>query len=155
MRRLPPLKRILVWLVALAGIAFALPNVLTREEAAELPAWLPHRQVALGLDLQGGSHFMLRAARSDIVAERLETIAHEVGKSLRDADIAYIGLSGEGQSIAFRVRDRSQLSAARERLKPLTAPVDIGGFGSEPISEVVFDSAEPDELVRLRLTDEG
>ncbi|ANK72316.1 MULTISPECIES: protein translocase subunit SecDF [Ensifer] len=155
MRRLPPLKRILVWLVALAGIAFALPNVLSREEAAELPSWLPHRQVALGLDLQGGSHFMLRAARSDIVAERLETIANEVGKSLRDADIAYIGLSGEGQSIAFRVRDRSQLSAARERLRPLTAPVDIGGFGSEPISEVVFDSAEPDELVRLRLTDEG
>ncbi len=96
MRRFPPLKRILVWLVALAGIAFALPNVLTREEAAGLPSWMPHRQVALGLDLQGGSHFMLRAARSDIVAERLETVASEVGKSLRDADIAYIGLSGKG-----------------------------------------------------------
>ncbi|HEV7321980.1 MAG TPA: protein translocase subunit SecDF [Ensifer sp.] len=155
MRRLPPLKRILVWLVALAGIAFALPNALTREEAAGLPSWMPHRQVELGLDLQGGSHLMLRAARSDILAARLEAVTNEVGKALRDADIAYIGLSGEGQVITFRVRDRTQLSAARERLKPLTAPVDVGGFASEPVSEVVFDSAEPDELVRLRLTDEG
>lgn len=155
MRKLPPLKRILVWLVALAGIAFALPNVLTREEAAGLPSWMPHRQVALGLDLQGGSHFMLRAQRGDIVADRLEAVANDVRKSLRDADIAYIGLSGEGQSLAFRVRDRAQLATARDKLKPLTAPVDIGGFGAEPISEVVFDSAEQDELVRLRLTDEG
>ncbi|WVT74750.1 protein translocase subunit SecDF [Sinorhizobium chiapasense] len=155
MRRFPPLKRILVWLVALAGIAFALPNVLTREEVAGLPSWMPHRQVALGLDLQGGSHFMLRAARSDIVAERLEAVASEVGKSLRDADIAYIGLSGEGQAISFRVRDRAQLSVARDKLKTLTAPVEIGGFGGGAISEVVFDSAAEDELVRLRLTDEG
>ncbi|HEV7309429.1 protein translocase subunit SecDF [Ensifer sp.] len=155
MRRLPPLKRILVWLVALVGIAFAMPNMLTREGAGELPSFLPHRQVALGLDLQGGSHFMLRAARSDIAAQRLEAVANEVGKSLRDADIAYIGLAGEGQAITFRVRDRSQLAAARERLRPLTEPVEVAGFASEPVSEVVFDSAEQDELVRLRLTDEG
>lgn len=155
MRRLPPLKRILVWFVALIGIAFALPNVLTREQAAGLPSWMPHRQVALGLDLQGGSHFMLRAERSDVVAERLETVANAVGKALRDADIAYIGLSGEGQAISFRVRDRAQLAAARERLTPLTAPVDTAGFSSEPMTEVLFDSPAEDELVRLRLTDEG
>lgn len=81
---------------------------------------------------------MLRAARSDIVAARLEAVAGEVGKSLRDADIAYIGLAGEGQSISFRVRDRAQLSAARDKLKTLTAPVEIGGFGRGAVSEVVL-----------------
>src|SRR5688572_20299454 len=97
MSNLKPLKSALVWLAVLLGVALAMPNFLTKEQADALPSWLPHRQVALGLDLQGGSHFMLQASREDILAERLEAVTNDVGKALRDADIAYFGLSGEGQ----------------------------------------------------------
>lgn len=155
MSNLKPLKSALVWLAVLLGIAFAMPNFLTKEQADALPSWLPHRQVALGLDLQGGSHFMLQASREDILAERLEAVTNDVGKALRDADIAYIGLSGEGQLISLRVRDRAKLPAARAALAPLMVPVETGGLVNDEITELAFDSAEEDDLIRLRLSDEG
>ena len=43
----------------------------------------------LGLDLQGGSHIMLKLERQDIVKERLETTVSDIRTNLRDANIRY------------------------------------------------------------------
>src|SRR5688500_6953266 len=102
MPRLSPIKNILIWLVVLAGLAFALPNLLSREQLADWPIWLPHRQVPLGLDLRGGSHIVLKVSREDIVAERLQSTIDTIADALRQADIRYTGLSGSGQSLQFR-----------------------------------------------------
>ena len=67
-------KVILSLAICVIGMALALPNVLTREEAEALPSWLPHRQISLGLDLQGGSHLLLEVDTAAVVRERLEAL---------------------------------------------------------------------------------
>ena len=54
-------KLILILGVVIAGILFALPNLFPAATMARMPAWLPHKQVNLGLDLQGGAHLLLSA----------------------------------------------------------------------------------------------
>ncbi|WEX78858.1 protein translocase subunit SecDF [Sinorhizobium numidicum] len=155
MPKFSPLKNTLIWLVVLAGFVFALPNLFSREQLAAWPEWLPHRQVPLGLDLQGGSHIMLKVSRDDVVAERLEATIDAIGKALRDADIAYMGLSGSGQAIQFRLRDPSRTAAAREALHALTAPVDGAGLIRNPVQELVSVANDTGDTIRLHLTDEG
>ncbi|MEY9781391.1 protein translocase subunit SecDF [Sinorhizobium fredii] len=155
MPKFSPLKNILIWLVVLAGFAFALPNIVPREHLAGWPVWLPHRQVPLGLDLQGGSDIVLKIDRDNLVAERLETTIARIAQALRDADIGYTGLSGSGQEIQFRLRDASKAAAAREALSALTAPVEAPDHTGSPIRELIADGASGQEPLRLRLTDEG
>ena len=52
-------KIIFVIIICAMGIAFSAPNFLNKRFAENLPKWLPHKQVSLGLDLQGGSHLLL------------------------------------------------------------------------------------------------
>ena len=54
-----------------AGIIFALPNLLTQEQAEALPSWVPHNRISLGLDLQGGSHLLFEVDIDAVVRERL------------------------------------------------------------------------------------
>ncbi|KXF77271.1 preprotein translocase subunit SecD [Paramesorhizobium deserti] len=53
-------KSVLIWLIVGAGVLLALPNLLSQKQLAALPDWLPKRQVALGLDLAGGSRLLLQ-----------------------------------------------------------------------------------------------
>jgi SecD/SecF fusion protein len=52
-------KIIAVVLVCLAGVLFTLPNFFSKQTVDSWPGWLPHRQLPLGLDLQGGAHLLL------------------------------------------------------------------------------------------------
>jgi preprotein translocase subunit SecD len=51
-------KLIMVAVVVIAGFLYALPNVFPKSSLQGVPAWLPHKQVNLGLDLQGGAHLL-------------------------------------------------------------------------------------------------
>ena len=46
-------------MVAVLGIIFALPNLIGGDDGAGAD-FLPGKQINLGLDLQGGSHLLLR-----------------------------------------------------------------------------------------------
>lgn len=76
-------KTVLIWLAVVLAAVFAFPNLLSRDEAATLPEFLPSKQMTLGLDLQGGSHILLQVDRQDIIKERLESTADEVRRMLR------------------------------------------------------------------------
>ncbi len=58
MLNFPRWKLILIVAVVAAGILYALPNLFSKEALSGIPDWLPHRQVNLGLDLQGGAHLL-------------------------------------------------------------------------------------------------
>ncbi|MDO6963895.1 protein translocase subunit SecDF [Rhizobium alvei] len=146
-------KSILIWLTTLISILIALPNVLSQSTLDALPDWMPKRPMTLGLDLQGGSYIMLRLERGDIVKERVDTVLDEVRGNLRQASIGYTGLAADGQTVRFRLRDVSQIDAAKEALKDLTAPVSTG-LTSASIIEVTIN-AGTDGAFQLLLTDEG
>ncbi|TCU20832.1 protein translocase subunit secF /protein translocase subunit secD [Rhizobium azibense] len=112
-------KTVLIWLIVLVAALGAAPNLFTD---VSLPGWMPQKRVALGLDLQGGSHIVLKAERSDIVRKRLENTVASVRARLREAGIRYTGLAGNGQTIQVRITDPSQIERAVSVLRPLTVP---------------------------------
>ena len=115
-------KVISVLLLCLISAAFAAPNLLTREQADALPSWLPHRQISLGLDLQGGSHLLLQVDTAAVVREHLEGLVDSIREELRKARIRYqdlrtrrqrrgghhrrSGAGGRGDQAAARPRPR-------------------------------------------------
>ncbi|TDH39195.1 protein translocase subunit SecDF [Pseudohoeflea suaedae] len=147
-------KTVLIWLAVVLAAFFAFPNLLTKDEAANLPEFMPSQQMTLGLDLQGGSHILLQVDRQDIVKERLESTADEVRRTLRAAGIGYTGLSGTGQVVQVRIRDESRTGEAKEALSDLTDPVSSGLFAGGTLREVTLEEPQP-QLLRLTLTDEG
>jgi SecD/SecF fusion protein len=147
-------KTLFIWLTVAASLLLALPNVFSDEELDALPSWFPHQKVTLGLDLQGGSHIMLKLERQDIVKERLETIVGDIRTQLRDAGIRYTGLSGVGQQIQVRITDVAKVPDAIEALRLLTDPVSVGGLTGGTVTEVALEQGE-DGVLRLNLTDAG
>src|SRR3990170_8165458 len=92
-------KLILVCVVVVGGFLFALPNLFPAATMARLPSWLPHQQVNLGLDLQGGSHLLLEVDVGALVQERLDTLVDVIGKALQRRGIGYGGLTTEAGAI--------------------------------------------------------
>lgn len=115
------LKTLLIWLVAIAAFIVAAPNLLSQAQLSSLPSWIRQDRVTLGLDLQGGSHIVLRLERSDIIRDRLEATVASVRDTLRRASIRYTGLTGTAQTVTVKVTDTAQLQAATDLLKSLTS----------------------------------
>ncbi|KXG86806.1 protein translocase subunit SecDF [Agrobacterium bohemicum] len=147
-------KTAFIWLAVLISVVIASPNLFTDKQLEGMPNWYKDNKVTLGLDLQGGSHIMLKIERSDIVKERLETIVGDVRTQLRDANIKYSGLAGNGQQVQVRITDPAQYEAAKTALRDLTLPVSSGTLVGTSITEVTMTDAG-DSLLRLNLTDDG
>jgi len=147
-------KTIGVWAVVLLGLLFAAPNLFPQSVLEKLPDWLPKKQMTLGLDLQGGSHILLKIDQNDLIKDRLNTSRDEIRSLLRDAKIGYTGLSGSGRVVQVRIRDTTQVDAAKEALKSLTAPVSSGLFTGGSVTEMTMEEPEPG-LLRFTMTDAG
>jgi preprotein translocase subunit SecD len=87
MLRFPTWKIALVLGICVLGLVYALPNLFPRAEMERMPDWLPHEQINLGLDLQGGSHLLLEVDTQAVVHERLETLVDDVRVTLRRRDL--------------------------------------------------------------------
>jgi len=115
----PRWKTVLISLACLAGVIFAAPNLVTRESLSALPNWLPHKQVHLGLDLQGGSHLLLKMSTEEILKETLEAVKDDVRGRLRKAKIGYTGLSIQKNMVRVRVRKLEDLELAYKELRKM------------------------------------
>jgi SecD/SecF fusion protein len=147
-------KTAFIWLVVTISAFIASSNLFHEDQLQGMPSWYSHNKVTLGLDLQGGSHIMLKIERSDIVKERLETIVGDVRTQLREKNIRYSGLSGTGQIVQVRITDATQVDAAKEALRDLTVPVAAGTLVGGSVTEVNM-SDDGSGVLRLNLTDEG
>src|SRR3954467_9936646 len=108
-----------VWLICAVcalGVLLSLPNLLTPAQLSFLPNFVPHKQVALGLDLRGGSYLLLEVDIAAAQRERLNVLIDNVRNALRDARIGYTGLNAEGDAIVFQIRDLDRLEDARQAL---------------------------------------
>jgi preprotein translocase subunit SecD len=112
-------KVALVLAVCTFGIVFTVPNFLSQQMADNLPEWLPHRQISLGLDLQGGSHLLLEVKVDVVVQERLSALVDSARIELRRNKIGYRGLSTIPGGISFTVRDPDLIEQARGLVRAL------------------------------------
>src|SRR5262245_62703108 len=114
MLHFPRWKLILVFVVALAGILYSLPNLFPAATVTTLPRWLPHKQVNLGLDLQGGAHLLYQLDEKDMIEDQLNGIRGDVRETLRRARIGYSDLNQDvaQRSVSVTIRDLSNMQQA-------------------------------------------
>jgi preprotein translocase subunit SecD len=126
-------KIVLVLAICVLGMAYAAPNLLTRDTADSLPGWMPNKQINLGLDLQGGSHMLLEVDVDAVIRERLESLIDSMRAELRKERIGYTGLGIEGAAeqpaVRVRIRDAADVARATELIRGLGNPVSPDLFG--------------------------
>lgn len=141
-------KRALIWLVVLAGLAFALPNAFyTRVEGhndalvaietsgatPELeaardawPGWMPTTLVNLGLDLRGGAHLLAEVHVEDVYVDRMDNLWPEIRDALRD-ERSTVGtirrIDAEDGLLQVRISEPSGMARALEVVRGLSQPV--------------------------------
>lgn len=127
--------------IILVGCLFALPNVLPAHVLERFPAFLPTQQVALGLDLRGGSHLVLEVDGDDLQKERLRNLTDDARRTLREAKIPVASVQQAQQGLSIALRDPAQHDAALRALAPLASPIgnarrdlDIRGQGEDRIA---------------------
>ncbi len=101
------------------------------------PNWLTALHSApmyLGLDLRGGVHFMLQVDMKAALTQKMEALAGDIRVTLREKDVRHGGISRNGQSIEIRLREATQLEAAK------------GVLSGQFPDLVVVESAEGSEL---------
>jgi preprotein translocase subunit SecD len=158
-------KITLICAVCALGVLLSLPNLFSPSFLARVPNWLPHKQVALGLDLRGGSYLLLEVDVAAAQRERLNSITDNVRNALRDANIGYTGLNVEGDAIVFTIREPDRIEAARQALRKidpdLTVDIAPDGAGSMRFSTVATDARRQQavdqsiEIIRRRIDETG
>jgi protein-export membrane protein SecD len=156
MLHFPQWKVILVIGIVLAGIIFALPNVFPRTTMEAMPSWLPHKQVSLGLDLQGGAHLLYQLDESEMIEDWLNTIRDDVRETLRRNRVPYVDLiqNATARTVSVKIREGGDFDKAYTELRKLSVPVGgtFGGFSGAHNFDV---SRNGDDGVLLQLTEPG
>lgn len=117
-------KKLLVIGVCLAGLGLAAPNLLSEEDRAALPSWLPSDAVNLGLDLQGGAHFLVEVQAEDVFRERMESFVATARTALREGGVRrYTDLRAATDTASVRITRLEDVEAAGEILRDLATPI--------------------------------
>ncbi|MEK1895912.1 MAG: protein translocase subunit SecDF, partial [Rhizobium sp.] len=153
MHRFSRLKAVLIWVLVVVAVVVAAPNLLSDGQRSQLPVWLAHSHVALGPDVQGGSHLLFQIERADIVKERLERTVADIRGKLRESNIRYTGLTGNDQDVTVKITDAGQVDAAINALSALTATRKSGWFGGS-IQNVSLERGNDGQLT-LRISNDS
>ena len=147
------------------GLLFALPNLLPKDSLDGLPDWLPHKQISLGLDLQGGSHVLLEVDVDSIIAERLQTIEDDTRTLLRDERIGVRVESSANRQLVMMLRDPADIAAAREALYGYDEDLQLDVADDGRITVLLTDDAvnqritnateQAIEILRRRIDESG
>ena len=149
-----PWKIVLVAVLCLAGVVFTIPNFLSEKIAGGLPDWLPHKQVNLGLDLQGGSHLLLEVEAGVVIQERLNALVDSVRPALRGKRIGYRDLGLRDNAVTVSIRKPAQLDLAVAEIKKLSVPVQ-GGVSGMPGARDIEVSVVNGNQISVVLTEEA
>lgn len=115
-------KVILVVLAAVFGLAYAAPNLMSREQRDALPGILPSNALNLGLDLRGGSYLLLEANVEELKRQRIANLADDVNTTLNRAEIGH-EVPVEGTTgVTVRINDAAQAERALTELRTLVRP---------------------------------
>ena len=163
MSHFPRWKIILVASVALLGLLFASPNLLTREQADHMPGWL--QPVSLGLDLQGGSYLLLEVDTGYVVREQLTSLVEAIRSGLRKEKIKYSDLGTKGDAVNVRIIDAEDRTRGREFLRKIDPDAAIEALDDGSVvlrySEVAVKRRKASaveqslEIVRRRIDELG
>ena len=162
-------KVILILLVCAFGVLYSMPNVVgqnTRHFIADnLPGFMPHKTVNLGLDLQGGSHLLLQVDLDTVLKERAEGIVNSLRPELRAEKVGYRRLKAFDGGVLVTVREAGDIDAVKKILRQLNGELLIKTTDSMTLeahfSEVALKEIQDQtidqsiEIVRRRIDETG
>ncbi len=158
-------KVLLICGVCALGVLLSIPNLFSAAQLAHLPRFIPHKQVALGLDLRGGSYLLLEVDVAAAERDRLNSLVENVRNALRNARIGYTGLNVQGDAIGFTIRDAGKIDEARRvlgKIDPeLTLEIGGDGAGTMKFSAVATETRRAQaveqsiEIIRRRIDETG
>ena len=154
-------KKLAVIFVALFGMLLAVPT-LVPSLAPRFPSWI--KPIPLGLDLKGGAQLLLEVDTGVMLKEKSAQLYDEVRSAMIDRDkgvIRFSDLRNTGSSVTLMVRDESEVSKAKGRLKKILGNnVDISSSGknltvsytAKAREEMITDAMSRSiEIVRRRI----
>ncbi len=116
-------KIFFVGLALVFGLVFTLPNVLTPAQRNQLPGFLPHKAMNLGLDLQGGSYLMMQVDTNALIKARMTQLVEDVRSALQKEQIGAAEPVQSGSQVSVVITDPSALDAAYDALRKLSLPI--------------------------------
>ena len=120
----PKWKIFLVSSVLLLGIWFALPNFVSSP-------YLPNSKMSLGLDLQGGSHLLLKVEHEEYFKVQAENLVDDVRKVLQEKNFGYKNLGTNGTGVSFDLRDAANTKETFSAIKALGQQVIVNESGEK------------------------
>ncbi|HEY0051860.1 MAG TPA: protein translocase subunit SecD [Caulobacteraceae bacterium] len=109
----------LVLVVTLLSLLFAMPNLLSPEQRAALPSWLPKQPLSLGLDLQGGSYLLLEVDVPAMREKRITNLVEDVRVTMREQRIVPAAVQREPAGVVVTITEEVQQDAAFRALRDL------------------------------------
>ena len=150
--------------VVALGLIFAAPNLFSEKFADAVPDFLPHKQVNLGLDLQGGSHLLLEVDVKSVLRERLTSAVEGARSVLRQARIRYSALGIRGDTVSVSIREAAKVENARQLILAAQQNMQLAVTGNQIVlsfseEEVIAQSRaaveQSIEIVRRRIDETG
>ncbi len=119
---------------ALTVCLFAVPNFFPESVVRNWPSWA-QRHIVLGLDLQGGSHLLLEVDTNAVRKERLQSLADDVLRTLRQARIPFTGRAVRGNGVEVHITRDTDVDTALSKLRELSQPLSgiLGASGQRSI----------------------
>ncbi|HMA15943.1 MAG: protein translocase subunit SecD [Bacteroidota bacterium] len=129
MVHLPRWQIILIVLVVLAGLIYAAPNLLlTRDQAermADEGSLIPHQQISLGLDLQGGVYLLAGVDLSALKTQDLDNLMDGVRGALNASGAGASEVGVVGDAVEATLPAGADTGAARSAINDLQTGLAI------------------------------
>jgi protein-export membrane protein SecD len=164
---IPPWQRTIILVVCLLGVLVSIPNLFPAAIVDRWPSFVPKRQVALGLDLRGGSYLLYEVDMGAALKDEANNLVDELRTQLAAAKppIGYTGLGVDNDHVAFVLRDTARADEVRQMVQKIDPNLEVaignGGAVSVKPSEIALEQRETSavnqsiEIVRRRVDETG
>ena len=115
-------KKAVVAVTILFGVLYAAPNILGSGGGA---SFLPGSPINLGLDLQGGSHLLLRVDIEEVERERLSNLADGLRVEMRKNKVAFRNLDVVNTALTFGLRNAEDNDKVNSYISELYRDYDV------------------------------
>ncbi|CAN5896419.1 protein translocase subunit SecD [soil metagenome] len=117
------------------------------------PNWLQKLHalpMVLGLDLQGGVHFLMQVDTKAMLSKSVQNLQSGVRSVLRDKDVRHAGISREGELVSVKFRDEATRAKAKTVLQAqMNDAVFVDVAGAESGDLVLQVSTKPEAMKQM------
>jgi preprotein translocase subunit SecD len=131
--------------------------------ATNVPEWLQKiggKPMSLGLDLQGGVHFLMEVDERAAITKRSEGFTDQVRATLREGNINYTNVERDSQGILIQLASADDVNRARSRIATAAPDLQVVAVDGQPaalrasipgaVIKTIVDQAIEQNMTTLR-----